>query len=65
LVYLGYKNHFDNFKRYIEPSLNNGFLEMIIPDKPNSRNQKYITTLGGKEILKKKILNNSYFAKKS
>ena len=28
-------------KNYLRPALDNGFIEMTVPDKPNSRNQKY------------------------
>jgi hypothetical protein len=31
------------FKRYLSPLLNAGLIQMTIPEKPNSRNQKYIS----------------------
>lgn len=39
--YLGYKdrNHFT--ERYLKPLIESGLLHMTIPDKPNSKNQKY------------------------
>lgn len=48
---LGYKNHFDNYRRYIAPLIENHWLEMTIPDKPSSRNQKYQTTVLGKKLI--------------
>lgn len=42
--YLGYKN-IKRFRRdYIKPLVEKGILKMTIPDKPTSRNQKYISS---------------------
>ena len=48
---IGFSNHFDNYKRYIEPMLEKQWLEMTIPDKPTSKNQKYKTTKKGLKIF--------------
>jgi len=37
--------------RYISPALKNGWLELTIPDKPNSRLQKYRITEKGRSIV--------------
>ena len=40
------------FKRkYINPLISEGLLAMTVPDKPNSRLQKYYTTEKGKSLL--------------
>lgn len=41
MLYLGYKDRVKFKKKYINPLLGT-VLAMTIPDKPNSRNQKYI-----------------------
>jgi hypothetical protein len=49
---LGIKNR-DYFRKYyIIPSLKNELIEMTIPDKPNSKLQKYRLTIKGLEKLK-------------
>lgn len=42
--YLGYKDRVKFKKKYINPLLGNA-LAMTIPDKPNSRNQKYVAII--------------------
>ncbi|MEP7321597.1 MAG: Fic family protein [Saprospiraceae bacterium] len=47
--------HRDSFmENYLQPSMNDGFVKMTIPDKPNSSKQKYRLTEKGLEL--KKIL---------
>ena len=45
------KNIQQNADRYIRPLIKKGYIEMTIPEKPNSRLQKYITTELGKKLL--------------
>ena len=48
---LGLKDE-KNFREvYLHPALNNGLIEMTVPDKPNSRLQKYRITLQGNSII--------------
>ena len=39
----GYKNTKNFTQKYLRPLLNDGTLSMTLPDKPKSKNQKYIT----------------------
>ena len=48
---IGLKNDFRAFKRNIEPLIIDGYVEMTVPDKPNSKLQKYRLTNKGKELL--------------
>ena len=43
--HIGMKHRYNVKHRYIDPMIESGFLEMTIPDKPNSRSQKYKRTL--------------------
>ena len=40
-----------SYRRNIEPLLTDGFIEMTVPDKPNSRLQKYRLTDAGKTVI--------------
>ena len=44
---LGLSDRKSMTKRYLRPALAAGLIEMTIPDKPNSRNQKYRLTEKG------------------
>lgn len=43
MEHMGYKNRTRFRRDYIKPLLEKGMLQMTIPDKPSSRNQKYVT----------------------
>jgi hypothetical protein len=47
-------SHKENFRaNYLKPALEQGFVEMTIPDKPNSSLQKYSLTILGKQLKNK------------
>ena len=45
MTYCGYKNAKSFTKKYLKPLMDQGVITMTIPDKPNSQNQRYITTV--------------------
>ncbi len=45
IMRLGLKHRNNTKIRYIDPLIEGGFIEMTIPEKPNSRNQKYVRIL--------------------
>lgn len=45
MEHIGFKHRYNVKHRYIDPLIDSGVLMMTIPDKPNSRNQKYIRAL--------------------
>ncbi len=47
-----WKNRTKFRRKFIAPLLKEELIEMTIPGKPNSPNQKYIITKKGKELLK-------------
>ena len=50
---LGLK-HEDHFRlAYVLPALEAGWIEMSIPDKPRSRNQRYRLTRAGRDHLRR------------
>jgi ATP-dependent DNA helicase RecG len=54
LEHIGLTKHTKNFKEYIEPMVEMGFLKRTIPEIPTSRNQKYITTIEGNKLITNK-----------
>ncbi len=52
LAELGLKNRRRMRENYIAPSLRAGLIEYTIPDKPNSRLQKYRLTTAGERVLR-------------
>lgn len=45
MEHLGYADEKGFTKRHMKPLLNSGIIVMTIPDKPRSRNQRYVTVV--------------------
>ena len=43
MAYLGLKDRRNLYIKYMRPLIDSGKLQMTVPDKPNTKNQKYIT----------------------
>ena len=52
LEILGLANVYMNYKRHLLPLIEQGFIEMTIPEKPKSRLQKYRLTVKGEKQIK-------------
>ncbi|MEI6140399.1 MAG: ATP-binding protein [Mariniphaga sp.] len=52
LSFLELDNQTKNFTTHVKPLIENGIIELTIPDKPNSKLQKYRLTEKGKKLLK-------------
>ena len=48
---IGLANQTGNFVRHVKPLIDKGLIKMILPDKPRSKRQRYITTPEGKKFL--------------
>lgn len=46
MAYLGLKDRRKFYLKYMRPLLDSGKLKMTIPDKPNTKNQKYVAKQG-------------------
>jgi len=53
MIKIGLKDREHFRKEYIIPALESGLIEMTIPDKPNSRLQKYRLTEAGRMELER------------
>ena len=54
---LGMSNHSTNRKKYLDPLLDNGWIEMLYPERKTSPKQMYLTTVSGKRLLKLLAVN--------
>lgn len=52
-IFTGLKNRSHFVREYLTPLLDESLLEMTLPNKPTSRNQRYVTTQKGRDLLGK------------
>lgn len=57
LEQIGYKNHSDNYKKYVELYVKEEFITYLYPETPNSSKQKYVLTTKGAALLDLLITN--------
>ena len=50
-------------KHYLQPAMEAGLIEYTIPDKPNSRLQKYRLTVEGRKALEAERTSSTLFSK--
>ena len=55
---LGMSNHSTNRKKYLDPLLDNDWIEMLYPERKTSPKQMYLTTVRGKRLLRLLIQPN-------
>lgn len=58
MLQFNWKNRTKFRNKFINPLLKAKLLELVNPEKPQSRNQKYITTVKGQELLNKSQIIN-------
>jgi len=51
---IGVYNNYDNYVKYVKGLIDQGFISLTIPDKPNSGNQQYKTTAAGEKYLEER-----------
>lgn len=51
LAKLGYVNHTLNFRKHLQPIIDDGLISRTLPEKPTSSKQRYLITEKGKSLL--------------
>ena len=51
LDYRGLSIHTQNFNRNVLPAIEKKWIAMTLPDKPTSKNQRYLITQKGRQLL--------------